>query len=216
MRRGSENVRSAGCPWRRYWLVAEALPGRGQDRVGGSASADGLTLQLADGAGGMAGGGRAADGAIAARRGRTGADAMVAARAFDARGENGGETTLGHLVVRAGRPLEVEGRSVGDSEAWCRDRHGWSELTQGQRRKPLLGSGRARPVPFVPRLGAERLLVVSDGLRTHAAWSEVLAVAEADDTAVERVVEALPSSHVRLIDDVSVLLLRPAPAVRLP
>ncbi|MEO0323526.1 MAG: hypothetical protein AAF447_11260 [Myxococcota bacterium] len=66
----------------------------------------------------------------------------------------------------------------------------------------------------LPGRGQERLLVVSDGLRTHAVWPRVLAAAEADDTAVDRVMEALPSSHPPLIDDVSVLLLRPIQAAR--
>jgi len=56
-----------------------------------------------------------------------------------------GETTA---VVAMVSPQEIVGASVGDSEAWVIGSQGYQRLTQGQMRKPVLGSGAAMPVAF--------------------------------------------------------------------
>lgn len=68
----------------------------------------------------------------------------------------------------------IHGASVGDSCAWLIDGARAIDLTQRQRRKPLLGSGRAQPTPFGPIPFRGRLLVATDGLMNYARRPEIL------------------------------------------
>jgi hypothetical protein len=58
----------------------------------------------------------------------------------------------------------VVGGSVGDSAAWLVSHVGLLDLTESQRRKPLIGSGRAKPADFGPVPFTGRLLLATDGL----------------------------------------------------
>ena len=68
------------------------------------------------------------------------------------------------------------GASVGDSGAWLIGRDGWEDLTEGQVRKPLLGSGVAEAVGFASAFGGT-LLVATDGLLKYAAASRLVSLA---------------------------------------
>jgi PPM family protein phosphatase len=140
---------------------------------------DAVVLLVADGAGNSSAGGVAAE-ALCARLASTVRDggfdpdeegswahllAECDARLF---GEgNGGETTAVALYLAPGR---IVGASVGDSEAWLLEANGFYVLTEGQVRKPLVGSGRARPVAFRHATARGTLLLASDGLFKYAAW----------------------------------------------
>src|SRR5262245_33325000 len=117
--------------------------------------ADGaLILAVADGAGGISHGDRAAEAIVRsldtfAGRGsdrsdeRTWSTFLAEADHTIARAADVGETTAVALAVTPGW---IVGASVGDSEAWLITAEGDHRLTHAQRRKPLLGSGLALPV----------------------------------------------------------------------
>ena len=141
-----------------------SLPSRrDQDRLGVRASDHEVVVALADGAGGMAHGDRAAELAIA--RVLEGAMDEAAMLALDRDVMRvGGETTLIGVTLssRANATMDVRGVAVGDSRAWARRRGVWTELTEGQHKRRL-GSGEVRPRAFALR-GVDRVLLVSDGL----------------------------------------------------
>jgi len=65
------------------------------------------------------------------------------------------------------------GASVGDSGAWLLTPPDFVDLTEDQNRKPLLGSGLAKPVAFGPYSISGRLLVASDGLFKYVACERI-------------------------------------------
>lgn len=150
----------------------EAAAGSGQDRMQVFDTGSRVCVALADGAGGMGGGTLAADTAVQVAMDFVcntpevlGAPAwMKPFLEFDqqiGRTPHAGETTL--LVAdMSGRV--VSGASVGDSGAWLVRGAEVFDLTQGQHRKPLMGSGDAVPVPFTAELRGGVLLAASDGL----------------------------------------------------
>jgi PPM family protein phosphatase len=74
-----------------------------------------------------------------------------------------GETTAVICAVNAAG--HCGGASVGDSLAWAVNGSQVLDMTAKQKRKPLLGSGRADVVAFFHRLAAPRSVVVgTDGL----------------------------------------------------
>lgn len=169
-------------------------------------------MVVADGAGGLAGGERAAEFAVDAL-----AQGPVRLSQSDwehrlldldqalARHPGGGQTTVVAVFIDAER---IVGASVGDSNAWLIRREGTLDLTEGQRRKPLLGSGEASPVGFEAGHGTGRLLLGSDGLFKYAPSHRIETIAL--DGPVETAAEALtccvrlPSGA--LHDDVAVIL----------
>ena len=120
----------------------------------------------------------------------------------------GGETTAVALIVSGGI---VRGASVGDSEAWLIG-DDWMRLTEGQRRKPLLGSGDAKPIPFRAELRGT-LIVGTDGLFKYGEVSAITSAAKNPD--LERVADELvaavrlPSGALQ--DDVGLAAIRQAP-----
>lgn len=72
-----------------------------------------------------------------------------------------GETTVVACILRGD---EIIGTSVGDSGAWIITDSDRIDLTAHQRRKPLLGSGGAVPVPFRCNWTDGYLLLATDGL----------------------------------------------------
>jgi serine/threonine protein phosphatase PrpC len=155
--------------WFDYW--SKRIQGtRNEDRLEVYCSGKRWTLALADGAGGTTGGTNAACGCTSMAASR-GADGLLDAAGWCsylseidqslAADQHAGESTLVVLQISDGF---VEGASVGDSEAWMVSKQGVTDLTQGQKRKPLLGSGKAQPVP-IPRQRLDgRLVMGSDGL----------------------------------------------------
>ncbi len=99
---------------------------------------------------------------------------------------------------------------MGDSGAWLIDMNGYHELTQGQRRKPLLGSGPATPIPFMARLGAATLLLATDGLLNYAPASGIAELAVTSELAglAARLAELPRLRSGALPDDLAVVLAR--------
>jgi serine/threonine protein phosphatase PrpC len=178
----------------------------------------GLLVVVADGAGGVAGGARAAELFIEHARSR------IASSTFDSRSEQAwvdvfldadgqiaadptaGETTgIALLVTKA----EITGASAGDSEAWIVDQGGPDVLTTDQKRKRL-GTGKAVPVAFRRASWSGTLLVATDGLFGYAqpeVLSEILAGGDLQVAAQRLLVSVqLPSGG--FSDDVTVALVR--------
>ena len=146
----------------------------GDDRVAVAELGDVTLVVVADGAGGTGAGGAVAEAICqriiaAVRAGTRGASAwaecLAEADREVANAGSGGESTAVVVEIREGSVL---GASVGDSEAWIVAPHRVLDLTEAQRRKPLLGSGRAVPVAFGPVAFEGRLLVATDGLFSYS------------------------------------------------
>jgi PPM family protein phosphatase len=197
--------------------------GAGEDRLAVLPCASGLVLVVADGAGGMGGGAEAAAALVAAVH--TSAEALATGaldpssllRSHDRRaqptGGAGGQCTV---VIAIVRDADVSGASVGDSGA-LRSRKplrsgsdAVEDLTAGQQRKPLIGSGAAVPVSFRGPPLDGTLLLATDGLLKYASWRRLT---EALDHAVLDELPALLLSLVRLPtgalqDDVGLIVCR--------
>ena len=113
-------------------------------------------------------------------------------------------------VVRAG---QLFGASVCDSGVWVLTSETIFDLTEKQRRKPLLGSGQADPVGFGPLYFNDRVVVASDGLLKYATRDTFMAVGlrRSPDLSVEAdaLIDGarLPSGD--LHDDLALVLLEP-------
>lgn len=149
-----------------------------QDRVEVLTRHGRVTVLLADGAGGVAGGSEAAQLFVehfSSEKTTDSQDICIEFSSLDSRIQRNrfaGETT-GVFVSIVGDHLY--GASVGDSEAWfLNDRGELSDLTHRQRRKPLLGSGEAMVFPFTAPLEPGILLVASDGLFKYAPRSGLI------------------------------------------
>ena len=157
--------------------------GAGDDRAAVLGDGERVVLAVADGAGGSAHGAHAAASVIASLDGwlRSGArDAVELLRECDASlagSRSGGETTAVVVVVDG---AGVVGASVGDSEAWLVDDADHVALTEGQARKPLVGSGRARPVAFAAGPLVGTLLLGTDGLFKYCGADRIRAIARGE------------------------------------
>ena len=189
------------------WVVdsIEEAASSDQDRVSFTASSEGIVLALADGAGGTSGGRDAAERVVAEARSLGTGSALDLLRGLDQRlaQTTGGQTTAS--VVRLFAHGAVDGASVGDSETWFADDDGWSELSDGQQRKPLLGSGRASPTPF-GHPPVARLLLCSDGVSKYVKWNDVIALLERESADFPwRLADAARLRSGALQDDLSLL-----------
>jgi serine/threonine protein phosphatase PrpC len=180
---------------------------------------DTVVLVVADGVGGRPGGGAASEMAVRLVREAVPSSLKITDhmawyrllgqidRALLAE-EEAGETTL---VAACVTPKRIVGASVGDSEAWFVTPEGHFDLTGGQQKKPYLGTGMARPVPFVlptPRNGT--IVVATDGLFKYAPSDSICDAALHPDLseATRRLVNLVRINSGRLPDDVAVLLCR--------
>jgi len=111
------------------------------------------------------------------------------------------------VVVLQGKHLW--GASVGDSGAWLVGDAGFSELTENQVRKPLLGSGNAAPVPFEAAF-AGTLLVATDGLLKYASPSSIASVVRLPglEHAASALLNSVRLRSGALQDDVALALVR--------
>jgi PPM family protein phosphatase len=102
----------------------------------------------------------------------------------------------------------IIGASVGDSEAWSFRPGGREQLTAHQQRKPLIGSGRATPVPFAASWPPGAVLVIaSDGLFKYSSI-ERLAMATTSGASPAHLVDLVRLKSGCLQDDVAVVLPR--------
>jgi serine/threonine protein phosphatase PrpC len=202
------------------WTLAnEPCGAESQDRAAMVQVGQAQVAVIADGAGGSAGGREASDsvprilGSLQPSfrevqdpefwvQALTQCDAAIEADG------SAGETT-GVAVVAVGGVLV--GASVGDSGAYIFTNSQFIELTAHQVRKPLLGSGRARPTGFGPLPFEGTLLVASDGLLKYASVQQVwglLSPMSLPDIVASLIAQVrLPSGDLQ--DDVSVVLARP-------
>ena len=178
----------------------------------------GLLVVVADGAGGLSGGGHAAELFLDYVRSRVAsstfdgsaaqawADVLLDADGVIATDPTAGETTgVALLVSNAG----ITGASAGDSEVWMVRREGHDALTAGQRRTRL-GTGKAAPVAFHRASWSRILLVATDGLFSYAkpaALCEILAGGDVQ-VAARRLVASVQLPSGAFPDDVSVVLVR--------
>jgi serine/threonine protein phosphatase PrpC len=192
----------------------------GEDRLAVLEHGGTLVVVVADGAGGVAGGGRAAGlvvelvrDAIAAPpidplRPEGWVDLLARADALLEADPDAGETT--GVVLAVAEDLLI-GASCGDSGAWVVHPDGRvDDLTARQHRKLRLGSGRARPVPFSRPGVAGTLLVATDGLFNYARAEKIAAVAlqEDLDRAARDLIQLVRLPGGGLQDDVGVVLVR--------
>lgn len=188
---------------------------RGEDRLVVARTDSGTIFVVADGAGGVGGAAIAAqfvcDFLIARSAQATGnsdfwADALRSADIALAADSHAGLTTA---VVVEVRGATLCGASVGDSCAWLMTESSIVDLTVNQSRKPLLGSGAARPVAFGLSPLKGRLLVATDGIFKYAR-REVIAACALNgplEDAADALVDAVRLRSRRLQDDVALILL---------
>lgn len=192
--------------------------GRGQDRAEVFETDDGVVIVVADGAGGTGGGAEAAESAVDAVRkavvtlARGPRFAVPLLRDVDQNlaAQGIGETTAVIAIVTASG---IVGASVGDSGAWLVRSHDHVDLTSGQVRKPLVGSGAARPVRFQYGDLDGTLLVASDGLFKYAKPRDICAEARGPDLAyvLDALARLLRLPAGGLQDDVAIVVCRAAP-----
>lgn len=194
---------------------------RGQDRAEILRTDRGVVVVVADGAGGSGGGKEAADSvvmwakALVSRTSDLGATATWSELLADVDSQleasgAGGQTTA---VVASVTETTIVGASVGDSAAWLIGPDGHTNLTAEQVRKPLLGSGRAKPVAFTVGALAGTLLVATDGLVNYAQAPRICAAARDKNlhTAAGKLVDLVRLASGQLPDDVAITLCRCAP-----
>lgn len=198
-------------------VVQEAAGPRGDDRAAFFAVGETLVVVVADGAGGAMGGARAAETVLRMVRDEVGpafpfADLGAWCGLFvrlDEAIESDPEAGECTAVVAAVTRDRIVGASVGDSQAWHLTRAGTVDLTARQRRRPLLGSGGAVPVPFRERSRVGLVLVATDGLFKYAKGKAIRETLREDDLAgsAGRLVELVRLPSGTLCDDVSVVLI---------
>lgn len=195
-----------------FATVNRACRGGGQDRVAVFRRGSGLVVALADGAGGVGGGAAAAQFVVDAADawGAQGTAAAEVVADLDRRLAlaMGGESTAVILALSA---TGVVGASVGDSGAWIVRDGSVEDLTIGQNRKPLVGSGTCVPVAFsVGPLRGGTLLVASDGLFKYAKRGDIARVVTQSElgSASAGLVELVTLRSGSVPDDVAVILCR--------
>lgn len=194
-----------------------------EDRLAVHRVPGGVVVVVADGAGGIPGGGLAADlaikvieeaaehGAFNMFSGRAWVDLMVHADAIIETDRVAGETTC--VIVVIANDGRVVGASVGDSGALIIGSDGSvDDLTAGQHRKRRLGSGQASPVTFERSALDGTLVVASDGLLAYArpdAIARIVTEHEDLDAVAEALVERIRLPGRDLVDDLAILLVKP-------
>jgi serine/threonine protein phosphatase PrpC len=199
-------------------IAVRGAPGSNQDRAVAvpitDATPGAYLAAVADGAGGTGSGGAASSRLIefAKKRGAASTDWFDALLAFDdelSAHRSGGQTT--GVVAFVHKDGRIVGASVGDSVAWLISPGGeFTDLTEHQRRKPLLGSGEALPVVFDANPCSGRLLLATDGLVNYAPLDRIRTLAMQGSVAEAAAALAncvrLPSGGLQ--DDVAVVVLQ--------
>jgi hypothetical protein len=190
------------------WRIENTV--RGEDRMVVRQDDDHLLVVIADGTGGVGGSAAAAQAVcalvLAEPPGQRGwVDVLREVDSVLMHSGTGGLSTGVVVEVRGG---SVSGASVGDSAAWLVRDAGIEDLTERQQRKPLLGTGKASPIPFGPMPFKGRLLVASDGLVKYARRPVIQerGSLRSIDASVAALVDSVRLRSGRLQDDVAIVL----------
>ncbi|MGD0816399.1 MAG: protein phosphatase 2C domain-containing protein [Verrucomicrobiota bacterium] len=175
-----------------------------------------MVLCVADGAGGRSGGTEASSLAMELIRQNASqlsnpdscAEVLRNMDAAIAKDSVAGETTCALAIVTS---EEIFGASVGDSGVWVIPEDGdHMDVTQGQQRKPFIGSGGAWPVSFRLPRQIGYLLLATDGLLKYTSEERIVAACRehAPDVAAQRLVELVRYPSGAFPDDVTLILAR--------
>jgi len=182
-----------------------------EDRVAVIDADERMAVVVADGAGGVGNGDAAAETVIrevtANYRGISTAEQWeTELRQIDCR-LGVGESTAVVVDLRVG---SIVGASVGYSRAWIIRDGELIDLTVNQKRKPLLGSGDARPTQFSHGALVGTLFVATDGFCNYVKHDELTSmVAQADLFEIpRRCVELVRLPSGDLWDDIGVVVCR--------
>jgi serine/threonine protein phosphatase PrpC len=117
-----------------------------------------------------------------------------------------GETTA---VIVALYETGLCGTSVGDSVAWIVG-ESIDELTENQKRRPFVGTGKAEPIGFEREGFAGTLMLASDGLANYAERRKIVETLRMEDMtlACEQLVNLVRLKSGALWDDVGIVLCR--------
>ncbi|MDB4980802.1 MAG: hypothetical protein JWM82_1554 [Myxococcales bacterium] len=194
-------------------MVEDARRGRGEDRIVAVRLTSRTIFAVADGAGGVAGGAGAADAICNAvveqcRLGRVADWSEWLAQVDRAMAGSGVPRLAAAVVADVADDGLVTGASVGDCEAWAFVEGAPMRLTSGQVRKPLLGEGAARPVPFEAHVAHGTLLMATDGLWKYMSHDRIAKTAPIRPfkTAVAAFVDGVRLKSGALQDDVAVAI----------
>jgi PPM family protein phosphatase len=197
-------------------LATATMHSENQDRAQIIESPHGLVLIIADGAGGIKGGGQAAEFVIQSIK-----EQFVSSEAFSnpltwynmlSEADHQlyvhpltGETTA---VIMAITEDFVCGASVGDSSAFLLENENDIELTAKQWKKPLLGSGIAVPTAYGPLPLTGILLLATDGLTKYAQRANIhqIVLNNNIEQASHQLIESVRYPSGDLPDDVTVIL----------
>jgi PPM family protein phosphatase len=192
-------------------VAVASVRGDGQDRARVFEAGDDRIIVLADGAGGTGNGAFAAEAIVdavgAAAHATQDWCALLADLDRDGSRLGHAESTAVILAILGGT---ISGASVGDSSAWLLRESATIDLTEGQRRKPLVGSGcvpfRVAPTDF----GDGTLLVASDGLLYYAKRRDIIRIARGPDVAIaaQALIDLVRLPNGELQDDVAVVVCR--------
>jgi len=196
-----------------YAIRIQPMRGDGQDRAAVFERDDGgLTIALADGAGGTGNGDLAAQAVLDTVQVLAGSDAdwsvILSTLDRDVARLRGGQTTAIVVVLD---DLPIRGASVGDSEAWIVYADQRIEaLTANQTHKPLLGSGAHLTAVSEVELAGATLLIASDGLFRTAKPMDIARIAGGPDltAAAAALVDLVRTEIGNVLDDVSIVLAR--------
>lgn len=168
---------------------------------------------VADGAGGLGGGARAAhlvvEGFEDVMKNVSPAEVtseMLCSflRELDGRVQRDPDAGESTAVVAAILDGHVVGASVGDSELWMIAGESYEVLTSGQH-KSRLGSGRAAPVGFHTMVSTSVVIAATDGL-FHAAPADAICSVLREAPTPEKLVALARSRSGKLYDDVGIVL----------
>ena len=213
------------------WITAKRLEGvrddykqENEDRAEILQAGDTLVLIVADGVGGRANGGAAAQKTVDIVRKAVGGERpndeaqvwterLAGIDRMLQRDKNTGETTAVIAAVTSngfGRLDKIVGASAGDSGAWLIMEDRVENLTQRQIGKPYLGWGAALPIPFECDWNEGTLLLGTDGLFKYADADRIADAARHPDLehAAQQLLELVRLPSGKFQDDVSLLLCR--------
>ncbi len=163
-------------------VVTESSGSDNQDRALVRHHGNGVIIFIADGAGGMGGGSKAAEDSVEFinkllinnahfSEPLLWCEILREIDQFLFVNQEAGETTA---VIAAIKDDKICGASVGDSEAWDIYNGKYNDFTEKQYRKPLIGSGEAIPIPFGLTEIDGTLLFASDGLFKYTSHSKII------------------------------------------